>query len=277
MLYNPSTYTGKNIGGRVSFQNKNILSYGGRLNYEIGKQYDYFEARTEGRYFIYENWLSSSAWVSSNYNKTFAYDINIGFGTLFEDDRDIFNFDVEISPRLRFNDRFTLIYNVNFSNSNGDRGFIQNLGNDIVFGQRDRSTIVNSLTGNYNFNVLHALSLTFRNYWSIVDYDNQLYTLEENGRLSTEDGYTLDDIDDPNTNYNTWNLDFGYSWQFAPGSMLTALYRNSLFDLSNASRETYFNSVGDLFKQPIDHNFSLRIVYFIDYNHVKNIFNKNNS
>ncbi|MFL0352703.1 DUF5916 domain-containing protein [Xanthomarina sp. GH4-25] len=277
MLFNPSTYSGKNIGGGISFQNKNLLGYGGSFNYEIGKQYDYFEARTEGRYFIYENWINTNAWVSSNYNNTFAYDANLGFGTMFENDRDMFNFNVSVSPRVRFNDRFTLIYNADFSNSNGGRGFIQDIGDDIVFGQRDRTTLVNSLTGNYNFNVLHALSLSFRNYWSVVTYENQLYTLEDNGRLSTKDNYTLADIDDPNVNFNTWNLDFGYSWQFAPGSMLTALYRNRLFDFSNASRDTYFNSVGHLFKQPIDHNFSIRVVYYIDYNNVKNIFNKKHS
>ena len=277
MLFSPSTYTGKNIGGSISFQEKSILGYGGRFNYEMGKQYDYFEARTEGRYFIYENWVDASAWISSNYNKKYAYDANIGFGTMFEEGRDMFNFDFGISPRARFNDRFTLIYSLDFSNSNGGRGYIQNIGDDIVFGQRDRTTLVNTITGNYNFNVFHAMSLSFRNYWSVVTYENQLYTLEDNGRLSTDDGYTLDDVNNPDVNFNTWNLDFGYSWQFAPGSMLTALYRNSLFDFSNASRDTYFNSVGNLFKQPIDHNFSIRVVYFIDYNHVKNIFNKKHS
>jgi hypothetical protein len=277
MLYNPNTYTGKNIGGRIMFQNKNIFSYGGSFNYEIGEQYDYFEARTKGRYFIYENWINASAWVSSNYNKKYAYDVEIGAGTIFEDGRDMFNFNIGISPRVRFNDRFTLIYRTDFNNSNGGRGYIETLNDDIIFGQRDRTTLVNSITGNYNFNVFHALSLSFRNYWSVVTYDNQLYTLEDNGRLSTEDGYTLEDINNPNVNFNTWNLDFGYSWQFAPGSMLTALYRNNLFDLSNASRNTYFDSVGNLFQQPIDHNFSLRIVYYIDYNNVKNILNKKHS
>jgi hypothetical protein len=277
MLYTPSTYTGKNIGGRVTFQNKNLLAYGGRFNYEMGNQYDYYEARTEGRYFIYENWVNASAWVSSNYNKKFAYDAELGAGTMFEDGRDMFNFNIGISPRMRFNDRFTLIYRADFNNSNGGRGYIETLNDDIIFGQRNRTTLVNSITGNYNFNVFHALSLTFRNYWSVVTYDNQLYTLEDNGRLSTADGYTLADIDNPNVNFNTWNLDFGYSWQFAPGSMFTALYRNSLFDFSNASRDTYFNSVGNLFQQPIDHNFSLRVVYYIDYNNVKNIFNKKRS
>lgn len=277
MLYNPSTYTGNNVGSSITLENKNLLSYGGRINYEIGKQYDYYEARTEGRYFIYENFLSSSGWISSNYNKTFALDAELGFETLFETDRDVFNVELGISPRIRFNDRFTLIFRADYIQAKGDRGFIQNLGSDIIFGQRDQNTLVNTITGNYNFNVFHALSLSFRNYWSVVTYNNQLYTLEANGRLSTENGYTLDDINNPDVNFNTWNLDFGYSWQFAPGSTLTALYRNSLFDFSNASRDSYFNSVNHLFKQPIDHNFSIRLVYYIDYNQMKNIFTKKHS
>ncbi|MCX7549737.1 DUF5916 domain-containing protein [Xanthomarina sp. F2636L] len=277
MLYNPSTYTGNNIGSRITLENKNLLSYGARINYEIGKQYDYYEARTEGRYFIYENFLSTSGWISSNYNKTFALDAEIGIETLFEADRDVFNFEFSISPRVRFNDRLTLIYSMDFRQARGDRGFIQNLESDIIFGQRDQNTLINTITGNYNFNVFHALSLSFRNYWSVVTYNNQLYTLEDNGSLSTDDGYTLNDIDNPDVNFNTWNLDFAYSWQFAPGSTLTALYRNSLFDFSNASRDTYFNSVNNLFKQPIDHNFSIRLVYYIDYNQIKNIFNKKHS
>lgn len=274
MLYNPSKYTGNNIGSRITLENKNLLSYGARINYEIGKQYDYYEARTEGRYFIYENFLSTSGWVSSNYNKTFALDAELGIETMFEDDRDVFNFEFSLSPRIKVNDRLTLIYSLDYFQAIGDRGFIQDLGTDIIFGQRDQNTLVNTITGNYNFNVFHALSLSFRNYWSVVTYNNQLYTLEENGRLSTDNGYTLDDIGNPDVNFNTWNLDFGYSWQFAPGSTLTALYRNSLFDFSNASRDTYFDSVNNLFKQPIDHNFSIRLVYYIDYNQLKNIFTK---
>ncbi len=105
-------------------------------------------------------------------------------------------------------------------------------------------------------------------------YDDELFVLQEDGNLNTNDGYTTSSIDDPNINFNTWNLDFRYTWQFAPGSQLTALYRNSLFNSNTASRDNYFESINTLFKQPIENVFSLRLVYFIDYNNLKKVFSK---
>ncbi|HAT63754.1 MAG TPA: protein with DOMON-like ligand-binding domain protein, partial [Flavobacteriaceae bacterium] len=144
-----------------------------------------------------------------------------------------------------------------------------------IFGERDQKTVTNSISGSYNFNPFHALSLSFRNYWATVTYDNPLFVLQEDGTLSTEDNILTTDISDPNINFNTWNLDFRYTWQFAPGSQLTALYRNSLFNSNAESSATYFESIERLFEQPIEHVFSLRVVYFIDYNNIKNVFKKN--
>ena len=88
-------------------------------------------------------------------------------------------------------------------------------------------------------------------------------------------GNNLDNLGfDPNINFSSWNLDFRYSWQFAPGSQLTALYRNSLFNFDNMSRDRYFDSLGALLDQPIEHIFSLRLVYYMDYNNIKNVFRK---
>lgn len=97
----------------------------------------------------------------------------------------------------------------------------------------------------YNFNSFHILSLTFRNYWSTVDYD--LCTVLQDGSMDNTTGNNIDNLGyDPNINFGTWNLDFRYSWQFAPGSQLTALYRNSLFNFDNMFKEGYFNSLGTL-------------------------------
>jgi hypothetical protein len=165
-------------------------------------------------------------------------------------------------------------YNIFYQNNKGSRGFVGNIGDDIIFGERDIITIENSLSGAFNFNPFHSLTLTFRNFWSTVTYDNGLFTLEDDGSLSTDDGYTVNSLDSPNINFNTWNLDFRYSWEFAPGSRLSALYRNALFNQDNASRDSYFDSLDTLFKQPIQHTFSLRLQYFLDYNDLKHIFKK---
>ena len=273
-LFKPSTYAGANAGVNVFAQTKKQLAIGGNVNYQIGKQYDFFEPRDleNNRFFIYENRLNGNMWFSIDYNKTFALDGNIGGATLIEDGRNYFSFWFGISPRFKLNEKFIFSYSFDYDTELKDRGFVNTINDDIIFGQRNRETIVNSISGNYNFNSFHGLTLTFRNYWSTATYYDQLYALQDNGRLTTDDGYTVDDIYDPNVNFNTWNLDFSYSWQFAPGSLITALYRNQLFNFDTASKDGYFDSINTLFDQPIEHTLSLRLVYFIDYNNVKNIF-----
>ncbi|MGB1269267.1 MAG: DUF5916 domain-containing protein [Flavobacteriaceae bacterium] len=281
-LFNPNTYTGNNFGMNFYARTKTLHDFGGSINYEAGKQYDYFEARTEGRYFIYENSLDSSIWVSSNYNNTLAIDANIGFNTLFENGRNYFDYWYKITPILRINDKFKVSYTYEYSQEANDRGYVTtyNTG-DIIFGQRDQKTTINSFSGNYNFNTLHGLTLILRNYWTIVDYENNLFTLEENGRLSSGNGYTVEqtlisdtNYNNPNINYNIWNFDLRYSWQFAPGSQLIALYRNQLFNNTKNSEIGYLNSLNTLFKEPLKQTFSLKLVYYLDYNNIKKILKK---
>ncbi len=274
-LFEPSTYTGNDVGVRVFAQNKKLFAVGGRIEANIGKQYDYFEARTTGRFYIYENYVNSDVWFSSNYNKPFALDGNIGFATLFEDGRDYANHWFGLSPRFKFNDKFLLTYSFEFDLEDKSRGYVTNTTNDIIFGQRKQKVIENSISGNYNFNSFHGLTLTFRNYWATVAYEKDFYSLQDDGRLTNQTGYTIDNIGyNPDVNFNTWNLDFKYEWQFAPGSQLVALYRNQLFNRDTTASDSYFDSLNTLFKKPMQNIFSLRFIYYIDYNNLKNSFKK---
>ncbi|WP_418603435.1 DUF5916 domain-containing protein [Hwangdonia sp.] len=276
-LYNPSTFTGANLGMRVNAQTKKLMWFGARVNFDLGKQYDYFEPRDfeNKRFFIYKNFGSAGIWFETNANKTFSVEANLGSFTMFDKERDLFGYEFEVEPTIRFNDKFRVSYEFEYQNNKGSRGFVDNINDDIVFGERDVVSVENGLSGAYNFNPLHAISLTFRNFWSTVNYDYQLFILENDGTLSANNGYNVDSIaESPNINFNTWNLDLRYSWQFAPGSQLTALYRNSLFNSDSASKDNYFNSLNTLFDQPIQHVFSLKLQYFIDYSNLKNVFKK---
>jgi len=276
MLANPGVFTGFNLGGGYRATTKKLDFYRFRLNIEPGKQYDYFESR-DGRAFIYENFISTGFYLSTNYNRVFALDIGGNIGTLFEDDRDFFSYDFEISPRVRFNDKLLMTYRINFNHRNGDRGYAAEVDGEPIFGERQRQRVTNSISANYTFDPFSVLALTFRHYWDTVDYNYEMYTLLDNGRLTTDSGFNRDNIgDDPNINFSTWNIDLSYSWQFAPGSFLTALYRNQLFNNSNMSTESYGDSLNSLFDQPIQNTFSLRLQYFIDYNNVKGLLKKKN-
>ncbi|MFD2550946.1 DUF5916 domain-containing protein [Bizionia sediminis] len=275
-LSNPSTYTGSSVGGSIYGELKSLHSFGADFNLQPGKQYDYFEPRVAGRYFVYENRLNANLWISSNYNKTFAIDANFGGATYFETDRNTSNTWFGVSPRVRFNDKMLVVYSFDYDHITNDRGYASRTENAIIFGNRKRKTIVNSVTSSYNFNPFHSLGLTFRNYWSTVLYSPNTYELQENGRLlKTSNTFESAGIPDPNINFSTWNLDVSYSWQFAPGSFVTALYRNQLFNFNKDATLSFSENFDRLLQQPIQNSFSLKIQYFIDYNNLKKIFNKN--
>ncbi|MCH7524900.1 MAG: carbohydrate binding family 9 domain-containing protein [Bacteroidetes bacterium] len=277
-LFDPNTYTGNNVSLNVFAQTKKLFAFGGNIFGLLVKQFDYFEPRTEGRFFIFENFVNVRSFISSDFNKKYAINANLGFGTLFEKGRDAFNYNFRLSPRIKFNENFSMNYSFRFSDNKGGRGYVTKINDDIIFGQRDQKTIVNSISGSYNFNSYHALTLTVRNFWTTVTYDDNLFLLEENGRLNPNADYNLGNIGfDPNINFNTWNLDVKYSWEFAPGSLITALYRNQIFNQDTASSDSFTESLKILFDQPIKHVFSLRFVYYIDYNNLKDAFKKKNS
>ena len=274
-LVDPNTFARFNFGGGYRAFTKNQNAHGFRLNIQPGKQYDYFESR-DGRPFIFENSVSAGAWFSSNYNKVFAIDLRANAATLFEEGRDLFRYDFEIEPRIRFSDQLLLTYGLNFENRNGDRGYATSVDDNPIFGERNRKIVTNTISGNYTFNPFHSLGLTFRHYWDTVQYDYDLFTLLDNGRLTAEEGYNIDNVgDDPNINFSTWNIDLSYSWQFAPGSFLTALYRNKLFNFDENSEDNFTESLDLLFQQPMQNTFSLRVQYFIDFNGMKSVFKKN--
>ncbi|WP_298901992.1 DUF5916 domain-containing protein [uncultured Psychroserpens sp.] len=278
-LFKPSTFTGTNFGFNMNAQTKKLLWFGANLNFEPGKQFDFFEPRDfeNKRFFVFKNIGFIGGWFETNNNKPFSIEVNGGTFHAFDKERDLFGYDFGIEPTYRFSDKFFVNYGFSYQNNKGSRGFVTNIDDDIVFGERDILTIENSISSSYSFNPFHTLSLSFRNFWSTVTYDEGLFALQEDGSLNRDDDYRTTDISDPNVNFNTWNLDLSYTWQVAPGSFLTTLYRNRLFNFSNASEDSYFDSLSSLFDQSIQHTFSIRLQYFIDYNSIKNVFKKRNT
>mgnify|MGYP003117025307 CR=1 FL=1 len=276
-LVDPNVFSQLNFGGGYRASTRKLDAYGFRLNVQPGEQYDFFESR-DGRAFIFENSVNTGGWFSSNFNRVFAIGLRANVGTLFEDGRDFFQYNFEIEPRVRVSDKLLLKYELNFDFRNGDRGYATSENDEPIFGERNRQRLTNSLSGNFNFDPFHSLSLSFRHYWDTVDYDYELFTLLDNGRLTTDSGYTIDNVsNNPNINFSTWNIDLSYSWQFVQGSFLTVLYRNQLFSNDKNSQDAFNDSLNQLFDQPVQHTFSLRLQYFIDFNGIKSIFKGNKS
>ena len=279
-IHNPNKFSFFQINGSFNATNKKLHSFGTNFEVNPGNQFDYFEPRNNFKSaFKTKNYYRQNIWVSSNYNTFFALDANLGYATFLDSNRSFNNTYIRLAPRFKFNEKFQLILRLEHDHKRGDVGYVndQNIANTILFGDRERKDIESSITGSYNFNSYHGLNLTFRNYQSKVTYDPFLSELQSNGDLIKSTVYTKFNADgstnfSSDANFNSWNLDLGYTWQFAPGSQLTALYRNQIFNFNNESTESFSDSIDSLFKEEQRNTFSLRLVYFIDYVNIKNLF-----
>ncbi|WP_203295645.1 DUF5916 domain-containing protein [Luteirhabdus pelagi] len=267
-LYKPNVKTANILETSVFFVKPSRFAFGGNMNY-VSDNDDYFEPRIPGRFVTFNQNLGGRVWVSSDYRRKFAYDAGIGYRSYFEDpQRDVF---FDISPRFRFSNNLLVIWRSDFSFRNKNFGYIDDDGENVFLGQRNVSEIENSVTASYNFDAFKALDLRFRNFWSAADYrEETFFILKEDG---TRDLFAYDTSEnDPNRNFNIWNLDISFRWRFAPGSEATLLYRNQLFNQDNASELAYSESLEQLFKQPMQNTLSLRITYFLDVSTVRSIF-----
>ena len=225
-LHSPGKYTGNNVGINSFFSTRERFSFGLRVNGNIGEQFDFFEPRrdiSENRFFTRPARVGIRGFVSSDYRKKFAYDVRINRNLFLNNPRE--QYAINISPRYRFSNQFTLIYSFNYNKNYNDQGWVDEVGDDIIFGQRDRKTFENNVSARYNFSVNSSLSLNFRHIWTDVRYEELFYTLGADGFFIPNASYT----ENQDINFNSWNLDLNYIWQFTPGSQLIAFYRNSIF------------------------------------------------
>ncbi len=264
--FDPNVYTGTWIEMSAFFQLLSQFAFGTNIGTNIGERTDFFEPRTEGRYWVKDPRTEVEGWVSTDYRKAFAIDMRAGFE--FNTGNAGYEYGVEISPRYRFSDKFSVIYGVERKYIDHEFGYVTTLDDGtIIFGKRERKEVENILTGKYSFSDRSSLSLALRNYWSPVKYRDQYYTLLENGDLQENDYKGENDL-----NFHNWNFDLRYVWVFSRGSELVLLYRNSLLDTENEqgqSEESYFNNVSNLFDQPFGHSFSVKLVYYLDYNQIR--------
>jgi len=267
-LHTPGTYTGTDISLSSWSNTKSRHSFGGNINYSSeGKNFNEPRQGTmSGIYFRTPTRLNVNQWGQTDRTKKLSLRYFMYYTYFKDNPKEGYGFN--LSPNYRFSNQFSVQYGFNLDRSNNDQGYVNTSGSDIIFGQRDRLSYENSISSKYNFSTKSTLSLSFRHNWTKVPYDSQFLKLNtSNGELENSN-YT----DNHNVNFNSWNLDVNYIWQFAPGSQLIAFYRHSIFSYNDQANINFFDNLNKLFEEPNQHTFSLRMVYFIDYNKLKNIF-----
>ena len=263
-----------NINFEINSKNKKNHFFGIGIDANALETFDYYEPRTTDRYVIKPTKIGGYLYVSTNYNNSFAIDINPSYAFFDEAGRNSYGF--AVGPRYRFNDKLSLNYNFNFFRQNNNKGYIDSINDDmnlatpntIVFANRNVITYSNTLSGKYSLNSQMTFNISLRQYWSYAENKNTL-SLEQNGRLADFTGYATN----KNSSFYSWNADLSYSWWFAPGSQVSVLYRNNAGAFErNINKEFTDNVTNLLNNDALSHVFSISVRYFIDYNQVKNKF-----
>lgn len=256
-----------NFNMNLNSTNKKNHYFGGGLNFNPFKNYNYYEPRVADRYFVNPENAGGYFYFSSNYNNKFAVDFNPYITHVLNENR--YEAGVNISPRYRFNDKFSLVYSFDYFKQKNDIGFIDLVNDDIIFARRDRDTYTNSITSKFSISSVMNFNLSVRHYWALAE-NNQINSLNTDGSLTPNDTYTTN----KNSNFSTWNLDLSYSWWFAPGSQMSVLYRNNAATFDRTINKSFNSNFSNLFEDNLNHVLSISVRYFIDYNQAKNWIKK---
>ncbi len=257
----------KSQGGRIGFTLTSLKLEELKASFDYTSKYKDFEETRKDDVFIYQPAVYELEFsYKSDTRKKIAYGsgIEYSYGVNEEFNEDYNMTEIEFYSRFRFSDKFQMELAAQIGQSNDEIGYVYSENDNIYFGNREVKYTENNLSLNYNFDSYRSLSVIFRQFWSTANYKNNFFLLKNDGlrKLSEKN---LKDYN-PNTNFNLWNFDLSYDWEFAPGSKITFLYRNNIFNENNLSGISYYKSTKDLFQNPINHQLSLRINYFIDYN-----------
>lgn len=255
-LFAPNVFTEAGLNGWWWGQLKNQWNLNMWSYARPFETYDYFEPRTEGRYYTIPKLYNMGININTDRRKKFQVGFNTNFGAHDEEGRHRIN--LNVYTRYRASNQLSLTAEVGRWRNYNNVGYVNNLDEDIIFGRRDILTWNNTLGIQYTFTPTMGLNFRLRHYWANVRYDS-FHTLLEDGRLGNT-AYS----DNHDTDFDAFNIDLIYRWRFAPGSDIFFIWKNSIFD-SSTDESAYFKHISDIMDSPQTNSLSLKVVYFLDY------------
>jgi len=261
MLYKPIAYKEIAIKGQAHIVWKNHLFTGLNLRYNF-EEHDYNESRIENQVFIRPPKLNSSLYTSSDYRKKFALDTRVGIKYTEQNNNN--KLYLRVSPRFRLNNHISFIYIYVQENEQNQFGYISEENESTFFSKRDQLTFTNKFIIDYAVNKKVFANIILRHYWSRFE-NKKFFTINEDGSLLKTNSI----IADSDINFNSWNIDFTFSYEFLPGSFFSFVWKNQLLSETNELEDSFYNNIMNTFDSPMLNSFSLKATYYLDYNKLK--------
>ena len=286
MLYRPAnTWTDGSMGFNMGGNTRTFHNFGFNSNVSPWGRNDYFEPRTEGFVHYYHVPASGnvSGWYNSDHRKPLTYRANGGIR--FFDEKGRRSANLGAGARWRASDQLTLSIGIGnelaWNNVGGlwaDQVDSTSVGYEglpdgaIVLGRRDIVGFNNTLGTNYAFNNRMNISIFARHYWNRVMY-HDFGNLQADGSLLPSTYKGTNPAGNPINNIaaNYFNVDFIFTWRFAPGSDLLFVYKNFIGHQAYGSdvEHHYGYNLSHLPQFPGSNSLSFKILYFLDAEKVK--------
>lgn len=247
---------------------RGFTAFGLNGGFEPIETFDYFEPRVDGRYYAFPTNWRIGGFVSTDYRKRLAGDIEFGYRQFNEPGR--YNVYYEIRPRFRINNRMFINGSFWIFKLFNDVGWAEETDDEIIFSRRDRVEKSTTLNFRYIFNPNSGITFRCRYYWSTVNIDS-FHALDNEGLLQSTsfNGLNEDGINTYDENFNAFTIDMVYTWWFAPGSQMTAVWKNQIFTSDDELRLDYWDNLNYVLRSDQLNSFSIKILYFLDYNQFK--------
>ncbi|MES2331709.1 MAG: DUF5916 domain-containing protein [Bacteroidota bacterium] len=255
--FKPWDYQMARTNVNVNGQLKNLWYVGLFTNW-LPEQNDFYEPRVTGRVFKRPTNYVYGFWFNSNRAKKYSasLELDLSHSPKYTSNA----YEIYFNHQFRFNKKLTISSQTNFSIYNNNVGFAAVSNDSVIIALRKRNTVENIFNVKYNFNNKMGLSFRARHYWSSVD-NRQFFNLNKDGYLSPVSAT----YNSANYNVNYFNIDMVYTWQFALGSFVNIVWKNSIGTFDQNVTEGYFPNAGHTFDAPQLNSLSLRIIYFLDY------------
>jgi hypothetical protein len=263
------TYQYDKINVNANVQSKKLWYLGLFLGYSF-KQNDFYEPRTTGWFFKRGAIIEIESWFESNDSKKYTYSVDISArsGVHFYN---YVSLNLMTVHAYRFNNKLSVSQNIAFMPSYNDMGYTYVDGSaDINFAKRDVNTIEHTVSAKYNFTNKMGITCRIRHYVSSVK-NKEFFLLQHDGNLLANTGFHPN----ANQNVNYFNVDMVYTCEFAPGSFLNIVWKDASQNFTNEVQKGYFKNLTNVVSENSNNNFSLKIIYFLDYLKLKNSLRKN--
>jgi hypothetical protein len=265
-LYKPRRFVSNSVQFSHWFNFLNNMYAGYYANYRFEGRYDYFEPRVEGfnYYFHVPRGSYTEVWFGTDQSKQVSG--HFEFGIDKNAWKNQFFYRISANPRIQLTDQLMVGGGARYIRSLSEKGWVElsSVEDTIYFGNRNRNQLELVFEGSYSINSQMIFSARARHFWSLVKYD-KYYELEQNGYLNSDTDYNKNN----DLNFNVFTIDAGLTWNFAPGSQLSFVYKTNLDDGENEVIRNYIDNFRFFWRTGQSHSVSLRVLYYLDYHYLK--------